>query len=89
MAKTYTVELTDTQDKALSFACYSQQDWIDNAVTARANAAISDIVNINMSSCNDDGIAIAVGNEAQVTQAFEKNYVKTGKERFEAEQALL
>ena len=89
MAKTYTVELTDVQDKALSFACYSQQEWIDNAVTARANAATDDIVSINMSSCNKDGIAIAVGNEAQVDQAFEKNYVRTGKEQFEAEQALL
>ena len=89
MAKTYTVELTDVQDKALSFACYSQQEWIDNAVTARANAAIDDIVSINMSSCNDGGISIAVGSEAQVNQAFTNNYVKTGKEQFEAEQALL
>tara|TARA_R110002073_G_scaffold335852_2_gene529237 strand:+ start:560 stop:829 length:270 start_codon:yes stop_codon:yes gene_type:complete len=89
MAKTYTIELTDVQDKALSFACYSQQEWIDNAVTARANAAIDDIVSINMSSCNKDAIAIATGVDAQVTQAFTKNYVRTGKEQFEAEQALL
>ena len=80
MAKTYTVELTDTQDKALSVVCKTQQDWIDNAVTVRADAAINDIVNINMTKCNEDGIAIATGVEAQVAQAFEKGYVKAGSE---------
>jgi len=80
MAKTYTVELTDTQDKALSAVCNTQQDWIDNAVTVRADAAINDIVAINMAKCNEDGIAIATGVDAQVAQAFEKGYVKAGNE---------
>ena len=78
MAKTYTVELTDTQDKALSVVCKTQQDWIDNAVTVRANTAINDIVAINMAKCNEDGIAIATGVDAQVTQAFDRGYVKAG-----------
>ena len=78
MTKKYTVELTDTQDKALSVVCKTQQDWIDNAVTVRANAAINDIVAINMAKCNEDGIAIATGVDAQIAQAFDKGYVKAG-----------
>ena len=35
MAK-YEIELTDTEDKALSFVAYSQKDWIDNAAKNRA-----------------------------------------------------
>jgi len=80
MTKKYTVELTDTQDKALSVVCKTQQDWIDNAVTVRANAAINDIVAINMAKCNEDGIAIATGVDAQIAQAFDKGYVKAGNE---------
>ena len=76
MAKTYSVTITDTQDKALSTVTKTNQDWIDNAVNARATAAINDIVAINMAKCNEDGIAIATGVDAQVTQAFDKGYVK-------------
>jgi len=80
MTKTYTVELTDTQDKALSVVSKTPQDWIDNAVTVRADTAINDIVMVNMAKCNEDGIAIATGVDAQVAQAFEKGYVTDGSE---------
>ena len=75
MAKTYTIELTDTEDKALSSVC-NQQQWISNAATARAMAAINSIIQINMTKCNEDGITIATGVDAQVAQAFDKGYVK-------------
>ena len=75
MAK-YTIELTYTQDKAMTYVCQSNQDWIENAAVARATAAINTIVAINMEQCNQDGIAIATGVDAQVTQAFDKGYVK-------------
>ena len=77
MTKTYTVELTDTEDKALSYVCQSQQDWISNAATARATSAINDIISINMAQCNADGVAIETGIDAQVTQAFDRGYVKS------------
>ena len=43
--KTYTITLTDAQDKALSVVAASQQDWIDNAVHERCRIAIEEIVN--------------------------------------------
>lgn len=42
--KTYTITLTDAQDKALSVAAFSQQEWIENVVNVRCNAAIDEIV---------------------------------------------
>jgi hypothetical protein len=42
---TYTITLTDAQDKALSVVALSQQDWIENAVFERCRIAIDEIVN--------------------------------------------
>ena len=44
MAKTYTITLTDAEDKALSVIALSQQEWIDNAVHERCRIAIEEIV---------------------------------------------
>jgi hypothetical protein len=41
---TYTITLSDAEDKALGSVAYSQQDWIDNAVHDRCRIAIEEIV---------------------------------------------
>ena len=43
--KTYTITLTDAEDKALSYVAASQQEWIDNAIHERCRIAIDEIVN--------------------------------------------
>lgn len=43
--KTYTITLTDAEDKALGVVAFSQQEWIDNAVHNRCRIAIDEIVN--------------------------------------------
>ena len=45
MSVTYTVTLSDAENKALGFVAFSQQDWIDNAVHERCRIAIEEIVN--------------------------------------------
>jgi hypothetical protein len=45
MSKTYTITLTDAQDKALSVFAIDQQEWIENAVSERCRIAIDEIVN--------------------------------------------
>jgi len=42
---TYTIILSDAEDKALGFVAFSQQDWIDNVVKHRCSVAIDEIVN--------------------------------------------
>ena len=80
MAK-YTTELTDTEDKAMSYCCMSTQDWADNALKNRARQAKDEIIELNMKHCNANGIAIATGEDKQVEQAFTLKVVKTAKER--------
>ncbi len=42
---TYTITLSDAEDKALHFVALSAQDWIDNAVHERCRIAIDEIIN--------------------------------------------
>jgi hypothetical protein len=41
---TYTITLSDAEDKALQVIAVSAQDWIDNAVHERCRLAIDEIV---------------------------------------------
>jgi hypothetical protein len=42
---TYTITLSDAEDKALKSVAISAQDWIDNVVHERCRIAIDEIVN--------------------------------------------
>ena len=77
----YTVKLTDTEDKAMSYCALSTQEWVDNALKNRARIAKDEIITLNTAQCNANGITIATGEDAQVTQAFDLKVVKTAKER--------
>lgn len=86
MAK-YEIELTDLEDKCMTYVIDGTKDWIDDALKARARKAKDEIVLLNMKHCNANGIAIAENEEKQVQQAFDLKIVKTAKER-EAELKL-
>jgi len=45
---TYTITLSDAEDKALHVVALSAQDWIDNAVHERCRLAIDEIVNVEV-----------------------------------------
>ena len=70
-----TVSLTDTENKCLEYAAASVQDWADNALKNRARKAKEEIISKNTAHCNANSIAIAVGEDAQVTQAFDLGVV--------------
>jgi len=55
MAKTYTITLSDAEDKALSVVAFSQQEWIDNAVHNRCRIAIEEIVAIEVERITVEG----------------------------------
>ncbi len=46
--KTYTIILTEAEDKALSVFAIDQNDWIQNAVHERCRVAIEEIVNMEI-----------------------------------------
>ena len=70
-----TVSLTDTEFKSLEYAAASVQDWADNALKNRARIAKEKIIALNTAHCNANSIAIAVGEDAQVTQAYDLGVV--------------
>ena len=76
-----TVQLTDTQNKCLEYAAASVQDWADNALHNRARIAQEEIIAALVAHCNSNEVAMAVGVDAQVAQAFELGVVKTGAQR--------
>ena len=77
----YTITLTDTETKSLEYVAASNQAWIDNAAKNRANIAKEEIIALNTAHCNKNSIAIAVGEDAQVTQAYTLGVVKTAADR--------
>ena len=75
-----TVSLTDTELKCLEYAANTPQDWADNALTNRARIAKDEIIAALVTHCNANGVTIATGEDAQVTQAFDLKVVKKASE---------
>mgnify|MGYP003136522732 CR=1 FL=1 len=76
-----TISITDTENKCLEYAAASPQDWIDNAATSRARIAKNEIISLLIAHCNENDITIATGEDAQVTQAYDLEVVKTAAAR--------
>ena len=74
------VSLTDTELKCLEYAATVPQDWADNALTNRARIAKDEIIAALVTHCNANSVAIATGEDAQVTQAFDLKVVKKASE---------
>ena len=84
----YTITLTDTEKKSMDYITADIDDWITNAAKNRARIAKAEIISLNTVFCNENNIAIAVGEDAQVTQAYDLGVVKTRAEK-DAELDLL
>ena len=76
-----TITITDTQYKGLEYAALSPENWAENAVTERARIANDEIVQITVTHCLDNGIAVPATREEIVAYAFANGIVKTAVER--------
>ena len=72
----YTITLTDTEVKSLKTVMVDIDEWVTNAATNRARIAKKDIIAKLVEHCNANDIAIATGEDAQVTQAYSLNVVE-------------
>tara|TARA_R100000278_G_C5395266_1_gene137599 strand:- start:70 stop:321 length:252 start_codon:yes stop_codon:yes gene_type:complete len=72
----YTITLTDTEVKALEWVAADPKEWIANAAEARAQLAVAEILPLLTAHCNEKGIQLAVGEAAQVTQAYDLGVIK-------------
>jgi hypothetical protein len=77
----YTITLTAAESAALSYAAFSQDDWIQNAVHERCRIAIDEIVGITVQKCLDNGVQLPGTKDAIVALAFERGWVKTAAQR--------
>ena len=78
MAKTYTITVSDAEEKVLNIIAVDPQDWMDNFVHERCRVVIEEIVNAEVNrklaagetvSGSKDDIVMA----AQVETAVERN----------------
>ena len=76
-----TVTITDTENKCLEYVAASLQTWADNSLSNRARLAKEEIISILVAHCNANGITIATGEDAQVTQAYDLEVIKTAAQR--------
>ena len=72
----YTITLTDTEVKSLKTVMSDVDNWITNAATNRARIAKHDSISKLVAHCNANDIAIATGEDAQVTQAYDLGLVE-------------
>ena len=72
----YTITLTDTEKKSMGYIAVDVDAWITNAATNRARLAKEEIIDKLVAHCNANSIALAVGEDAQVTQAYDLKVVE-------------
>jgi phage portal protein BeeE len=80
---TYTVEYTETENKAMAFAAADVNDWIQNAAHERARIAIDEIVAIAVQKFLEAGQSIPGSKDEIVSAAFTNGWVKTAQQRNE------
>ena len=66
----YTITITETEKKAMETICVDVDGWITNAAQNRARIAIEEIVALLVAHCNENSIALEVGQDNQVAQAY-------------------
>lgn len=77
----YTINLSGAEDKALSYATVSQNDWIQNAIHERCRIAIEEIVGITVQKCLETNTPIPGSKDLMVELAFANGWVKTAAQR--------
>lgn len=73
----YTITVTETENKALESVALDPKEFIVNFAKHRATLAIQEIISKNTEHCNANSIQLAVGQDAQVQQAYDLGLVKT------------
>ena len=76
-----TITITDAEELALKDVTASIDEWAANALKNRARKAQEEILKRLYEHCNKDGLALAVGVEAQLAQALSLGIATTPEQR--------
>lgn len=77
----YTINYTETENRAMQYAAADVNDWIQNAAHERARIAIDEIVKIAVEKFLEVGQSIPGSKDEIVAVAFANGWVKTAAER--------
>ena len=80
---TYTVNYTESENKAMQYAAASVDDWIQNAAHERARIAIDEIVALAVQKFLEAGQSIPGSKDEIVAAAFTNGWIKTAQQRNE------
>jgi hypothetical protein len=83
---TYTITLSDAEDKALHFVAFSAQEWIDNAIHERCRIAIEEIFIAEAQRISAIGGELS-GTKDDIVMAANIESAAERQTRLEAEQA--
>tara|TARA_R100000353_G_scaffold23721_1_gene20590 strand:- start:158 stop:415 length:258 start_codon:yes stop_codon:yes gene_type:complete len=74
---TYTVTVTDAQDLALNSQMVGVGTYINTVIESQIVFAQKEIQSNLLKYCNENGVAMAVGVDAQIQQAFDVGIAHT------------
>ena len=67
----YIITTTEAEKIAMEYIAADVKEWIENATKARAFIAMKEIQSKLVDHCNNNEIALAIGLDAQISQAKE------------------
>lgn len=76
-----TINLTETQTKALEYVAFDPQEWVTNFINDRSRVAVEEITHICIQKCLETNTQIPGSKDEMVSLAFEQGWVKTAAER--------
>ena len=76
MAKDIKITISDTDYKVFKHICPDPDGWLLGAAVEKLTKVKKRILNLLVEHCNANSIALAVGEEAQILQAFELELVQ-------------
>ena len=77
----YTNTVSDLEKDCLRYICEDVSEFLNSYAKNRAKFTKDEIIALNMAYCNENGIAIATGEEAQVAQAYSLKVILSGEDR--------
>lgn len=70
MAHTFSFEISDVDKLAFDYVAVDPDTWVEGAAINRIHIARQEILKKVQDHCNENEIALAVGADAQIQQAF-------------------
>ncbi len=89
MAKTISIELSDSDYKVFEYVNDTPEAWSENAINNRIRIATDEIVALYTTKALDEGITIPSTRAAIIDDAYARGWVKTAKQRLAESNAKL